>query len=92
VHFDALRRRAAADTAVNESPSVRTPDSTSWLFALWRRRRDGSDADAADVGTAFGMELTLLPDEDTAPSAGRPSTAGGRTRWWRRLMRRDATT
>lgn len=64
-----------------------------WLFDLWRRRRNGELADAADVGTAFGLELTMIPEEEEAaltraavkPRAG---NAGGASRWLRRLMRR----
>ena len=67
-----------------------TPSNPHWLFDRWRRRRDDSLADAADLGTAFGLELTLIPGDDE-PSAPRPAAAsGGATRWLRRLMRRQA--
>jgi len=64
-----------------------------WWLDLWRRRRDGELADAADVGTAFGLELTMIPEEEEAQRARaavkpRGSAAGGASRWLRRLMRR----
>lgn len=55
------------------------------LFDLWRRRRDGTMADAADLGTAFGLEVTLIPDDEPA---ARPERRGVGASWLRRLVRR----
>ena len=54
------------------------------LFDLWRRRADeGMSSEPADVGTAFGLELSMLPDDE--PSATLSTGAPGGTGWWRRL-------
>ena len=54
------------------------------LFDLWRRRADESMmSEPADVGTAFGLELSMLPDDE--PSATMSTGAPGGTGWWRRL-------
>jgi len=56
------------------------------LFGLWRRRPNDPVSEPADVGTAFGMELSLMPDNDaTAPRNGTQPT---RASWLRRLTRR----
>lgn len=56
------------------------------LFNLWRRRAGSSAAsEPADLGTAFGLELSLLPDEDEAPAAPHPQSP-----WWQRLLQRPA--
>lgn len=53
------------------------------LLDVWRRRSDDSVlSEPADVGTAFGLELSMLPDEVPAPAAGRAPAGMG---WWRRL-------
>jgi hypothetical protein len=57
---------------------------TPRLFDLWRRRADESlVSEPADVGTAFGLELSLLPDDETAATASMGAPGG--TSWWRRL-------
>lgn len=58
------------------------------LLDLWRRRRDGTTADAADLGTAFGLEVTLIPDDEPAT---RPERRSVGVRWLRRLVRRGAS-
>lgn len=56
------------------------------LFDLWRRRADDSRlSEPADVGTAFGLELSMLPDDEAAATAS--TGAPGGTGWWRRLTR-----
>ncbi len=60
------------------------PSSPFRLFDRWRRRAsDTPDSEPADVGTAFGLELSMLPDEQ--PAATATTGAPGGTRWWRRL-------
>lgn len=55
------------------------------LLDLWRRRTDPSHAaEPDDVGTAFGLELSMLPDDEPSATAG--TGAPGGTGWWRRLM------
>lgn len=61
------------------------PSSPFRLFDLWRRRADDSRlSEPADLGTAFGLEMSLLPDEELG-AQGREATADG---WWQRLTRR----
>ena len=56
------------------------------LFDRWRRREhEAVQSEPADVGTAFGLELSLLPDDE--PSATAKTGAPGGTLWWRRLTR-----
>ena len=62
------------------------PTRSFSLFDRWRRRADDSMlSEPADVGTAFGLELSMLPDDEPAPTA--PTGAPGGTGWWRRLTR-----
>lgn len=59
-------------------PKVRS--APRW-FSAWRTGRVHAGADAADMGTAFGMEMSLLdPLSDTAASAER------RPGWGLRLL------
>lgn len=58
------------------------------LLALWRRRAREpveDDIEAADVGTAFGLELSMLPDDENAPVT---LSGPGSNAWWRRLRPR----
>lgn len=56
------------------------------LFDRWRRATDDSQlSEPADVGTAFGLELSMLPEDE--PSATASMGAPGGTGWWRRLAR-----
>ena len=53
------------------------------LFDVWRRRSDDSvRSEPADVGTAFGLELSMLPDDVPAAAGGCQPPGTG---WWRRL-------
>lgn len=62
------------------------PSRSLRLFDLWRRRADDSLlSEPADVGTAFGLELSMLPDDEVA--ATESTGAPGGTGWWRRLTR-----
>lgn len=64
------------------------PTSPFRLFDRWRRRTDDSLlSEPADVGTAFGLELSMLPDDEAAAGAAGPSR---NTVWWRRLIRSSA--
>ena len=55
------------------------------LFDRWRRPDDDSRlSEPADVGTAFGLELSMLPDDEPSATAG--TGAPGATGWWRLLM------
>jgi hypothetical protein len=55
------------------------------LFGLWRRRALDPVSEPADVGTAFGMELSLMP-EDEQPAA-RDTAKNPESGWLRRLAR-----
>lgn len=62
--------------------------STRW-FAVWRTRTPSSTAttdDAADYGTAFGMEMTLPAPEQALVQAPAPRAQG----WVARLVRRSS--
>jgi hypothetical protein len=61
------------------------PTNPLRLFDRWRRH-DGDSrlSEPADVGTAFGLELSMLPDDEPSATAG--TGAPGGTGWWRRLM------
>jgi hypothetical protein len=55
------------------------------LFDRWRSRGvEEAPSEPADLGTAFGLELSMLPDEETA--ATETTGAPGGTLWWRRLL------
>lgn len=61
-------------------------------FRLLRRRRAARPmTDFADYGTAFGLDMSLLPEEEYAATtaAARPARDPG---WWRRLMQRKRPT
>ncbi len=40
----------------------------SWLNPWRTRRPGGHDTDAADLGTAFGLDASLAPEQDDTPS------------------------
>jgi hypothetical protein len=62
---------------------------SSRLFGLLRRRTDRvADVEPADLGTAFGMELSLMPDDDPASAAPAAAPAKpARGHWWQRARR-----
>lgn len=54
------------------------------LLALWRRRAGEPDpCEPADLGTAFGLELSMLPEDDD--SSARTEARTG-VAWWRRFV------
>lgn len=55
-------------------------------FLAWRARPPAADMDAADFGTAFGLELSMLPIEHDAPPVAK--AVGRRPGWVRRLAAR----
>ena len=62
----------------------KTAHTQRW-FSIWRSAdRPAPDTDPADLGTAFGLEMSMLetPTEPATPSAGR------RPAWVRRLTGR----
>ena len=59
-------------------------DSRSRWFAPWRRADRTPHEDAADLGTAFGLDLSLAPTGEPLPVPQRGE------HWYDRLMsRRD---
>jgi hypothetical protein len=59
----------------NSTPGFRLSD-------IWRRRSDDSLlSEPADVGTAFGLELSMLPDDES------PAPPERNRAWWQRLTR-----
>lgn len=63
--------------------------ATSWA-ARWRRWRR-PPTDWADLGTAFGLEMSLRPAAVQNPAAAAPPHVPER-RWWQRLARRASAT
>ena len=62
------------------------PTRSFSLFDRWRRRaEEPALSEPADVGTAFGLELSMLPDDE--PAVIESTGAPGGTGWWRRLTR-----
>jgi len=55
------------------------------LLALWRRRGRTSapEYEPADLGTAFGLDLSMLPED--APEPAQPTQAAT---WWQRRSQR----
>ncbi len=60
--------------------SADTP--TRW-FAAWRVRPTPSvrTIDPADLGTAFGLDLSIPGEHDEGPPARQPASAGWMARW-----------
>jgi hypothetical protein len=56
----------------------------SWT-SRWRRRNRRTTSDWADLGTAFGLEMSLQPAADiSAPRPTEHAVPHGH-RWWQRL-------
>ena len=60
--------------------------ATHRLLRLVRGRPVAPQPDFADLGTAFGLDLAVLPLEPAAQAAARSR----RTTWWKRLLGRGA--
>jgi hypothetical protein len=59
---------------------MRTPERPSLWTRLFRRRDEGTvDDDAADLGTAFGLDF-VLDQQPAPPGAARPR-GEGETPW-----------
>lgn len=56
----------------------------SWFVRPWRGRRRAAGIDAADHGTAFGLELSLLP----LAAMPTPRASIVRAGWLRRIALR----
>ena len=59
--------------------------------SLWRRLRERPalrGPDAADMGTAFGLEMSLLPDEAAPTPRPHDGSPARRTPWWVRMRGR----
>jgi hypothetical protein len=66
-------------------------DNNSRWFGAWRDTpRTAPDDDAADMGTAFGLEMSLEPQ--AAPSLDAATDADARTGWIQRLANRGKPT
>lgn len=55
-------------------------------FTGWRASPPAVDMDAADYGTAFGLDLSMMPVEHDAPPPAAP--ASRQLGWVRRLSAR----
>jgi hypothetical protein len=64
--------------------STKDHPSQRW-FASWRLARQPVSVDAADYGTAFGLDMSLDDDPPEAPPAPAVDRRPG---WVRRLSRR----
>jgi hypothetical protein len=64
--------------------------SLSWLVALRRVRRARDDpADRAGMGTAFGLDASIVPIEDWTQAAAQNPPCPTPAPWERRLVRRS---
>ena len=62
------------------------PSKPNRLFGFGRASKAPASQDPADLGTAFGMEVSLdQPPEEPAANDNTPGAQGG---WIRRLARR----
>jgi hypothetical protein len=59
--------------------AMKTPTAPSTILTRWLRRPAPNADDAADYGTAFGLELSLQP-MPTPPAEPSPAVASGRRR------------
>ena len=91
-HFRRHGRPASMTLDCKRDPKgtpMNKPDSTSRLFKLGRTRARPAALDAADLGTCFGLEVSLdQPDEAPPESGTTAQRAGG---WLRRLASRQRT-
>ncbi len=62
-------------------------NTTPRWYARWRSRAAGRHDDAADFGTAFGLDLSLSEMGDDATTA-RPAATARSPGWIRRWARR----
>lgn len=56
-------------------------------FLRLGRRRVSDEHEAADMGTCFGLEMSLQSEEAAAPA---PAPAPESSHWWQRLPARRA--
>jgi hypothetical protein len=56
----------------------------SWVTP-WRRRAPTSSSDWADLGTAFGLDLSMAAEAPAGDASASPSSALPQRRWWQRL-------
>lgn len=67
---------------------MKTPTAPSTILPRWLRRAAPCADDAADYGTAFGLELSLQP-LPTPPAEARPTGPAGKRRGrWADWLRR----
>ncbi len=58
--------------------------SESWMNRL-RSRDSRPGTDWGDLGTAFGLEMTLAPASEPTTAASSHAPGGPSRRWWQRL-------
>ena len=61
-----------------------TANADQGLFGFARRRRRADDPDAADMGTCFGLDMSLDDTPPATPAAEAPAAPS----WWQRLAGR----
>ena len=62
---------------------MKKAESPARWYHAWQPRRAETDDDAADMGTAFGLDMSI-PDDVAEPLAGGPATrrdSGFMARW-----------
>lgn len=62
----------------------------SRLLRLVRGERRSAVPDAADYGTAFGLELSLMDDKDLSPPPAQPRQRRGWLQRWSLLRHKAA--
>jgi hypothetical protein len=60
-------------------------ENTSRWFAPWRERAPVQQDDPADMGTAFGLEMSLTP---FSAEAATPTSGTAKAGWLQRLAER----
>ena len=54
------------------------------LRVFGRPRPALTEPDPADMGTCFGLEMTMTLDDERAPPSDRAGQAAARAHWWQR--------
>ena len=79
--YDPALRATLSVIEVRQGVVMNKPEFSPRWYLPWRQGESRQADDPADLGTAFGLELSLTPDPQPKP-AGEPQN---RTGWMHRL-------
>jgi hypothetical protein len=83
-----LSEQSASQThETARAPMAKASPVASWT-SRWRRRNRRTASDWADLGTAFGLEMSLQPAVDAAAQGPVEHPARQEHHWWQRLRGR----